>query len=338
MSKGTLYYSGGVKSTSAHYHVDGDTLIVEYDEGQRIERLHSELDIKPKLGQLNREILIAEIGLLVCPPTAALDQWLDGKSGTSVFNMESKKRWVLTSILLVPLLIYGLFAHLLPFTAIHLAQYVPMPIKQAASQQTLAALDYTFLSESELNKKQQELISQSFREIIEQVETDGLVIDVQFRYSDEFGPNAFALPDGTIVFTDQIIELMDYDQQLLDAILLHEIGHVKHNHSMRMVAESMFATMAITYFFGDLSGAIEAFFGIGTTVVQNSFSQAHEWEADNFALSQLNQVNRSPEDFAQAMEKLASLLGEAEGEHSWLSSHPMMRARIENAQNYSVEE
>lgn len=335
MSKGTLYYNGGVKSTSADYHVDGELLILEYDDGQKVERLHSELNIKPKLGQLHREILIADIGLLVCPPTPAFDQWLDRTNGTSVFDMESKKRWVLASIVLVPLLIYGLFAHLLPFTAIHLAEYVPAPIKQAASQQTLAALDYALLSESELSKKQQDTISQSFREIIRKIETDELSIDVQFRYSEEIGPNAFALPDGTIVFTDQIIELMDYDQQLLDAILLHEIGHVKHNHSMRMVAESMFATMAITYFFGDLSGAIEAFFGIGTTVVQNSFSQAHEWEADNFALSHLSHVNRSPEDFAQAMEKLSTLLGDTESEQSWLSSHPMMRARIENAENYT---
>src|SRR5690606_15515209 len=111
----------------------------------------------------------------------------------------------------------------------------------------------------------------------------------------------------------------------LDAILLHEIGHVEHNHSMQMIAESLVATLTISYVFGDLSGAIESFMGIGSAVVQNQFSQEHEWDADNFALKQLKQLSRNPDDFAAAMRKLAERQPENSEAAAWFNSHPMLK-------------
>ena len=131
--------------------------------------------------------------------------------------------------------------------------------------------------------------------------------DVQFRQSEAFGPNAFALPDGTIVFTDDWAELLEQEQRLLEAILLHEIAHV--NHSMQMVAESIVATIAISYFVGDVSGAVEAFMGVGTSVMQNDSHRLMN-EADNYAIEQLREM-RGPQDFADAMKRSLNLFLQA---------------------------
>lgn len=333
MTEGTLYYNGGVKSTSVRVEIQDNTLVITHEDNERDSVHRDTITVKPKLGQLPREIAIPELGLLSCTSTTEIDDWLDTTSGSRLFKLESRKRWIFSSIVLVPLLLYGLFAHVLPMAAVYFAEYVPYSVKRIASQQTLSALDYTMLDPSALSDKEKRQLLQGFNSVLAQIHTRSEHYDVQFRYSEELGPNAFALPDGTIVFTDQLVDLMEKQQHLLDAILLHEIGHVEENHSMRMVAETLVTTLAISYFFGDLSGAIEAFFGIGNGVVQNQFSQEHEWQADKYALEQLLAIGRTPGDFADAMRTFSSIVPDTDDDLSWLQTHPGMQERIQHAEN-----
>ena len=300
----------------------------------------SEVNAKSKLGNLPREIILPNARLLVCTPSPLLNQWLDGGAGSRISQMETKKPWLIASVLLVPLLLYVIFVQGMPWAAVKFADQIPYSIKTVASQHTLSALDYSMLEPSTLPDWQREQLMMGFNAVVEQVSEPGTENDIRvhFRNSELIGPNAFALPDGTIVFTDDLVSLVDGDQALLDAILLHEIGHVAQNHSMQMVAESLFATLAISYFFGDLSGAIESFMGIGSSVVQNQYSQKHEWQADNFAISQLKLMQRDPADFADVMRKLSNDSEQQGSENSWFQSHPSTKARIENAESASYND
>jgi len=295
----------------------------------------SEVNAKSKLGNLPREIILPNARLLVCTPSPLLNQWLDGGAGSRISQMETKKPWLIASVLLVPLLLYVIFVQGMPWAAVKFADQIPYSIKTVASQHTLSALDYSMLEPSTLPDWQREQLMMGFNAVVEQVSEPGTENDIRvhFRNSELIGPNAFALPDGTIVFTDDLVSLVDGDQALLDAILLHEIGHVAQNHSMQMVAESLFATLAISYFFGDLSGAIESFMGIGSSVVQNQYSQKHEWQADNFAISKLKLMHRDTADFADVMRKLSNETDQQGAENSWFQSHPSTKARIENAES-----
>nr|WP_252728472.1 M48 family metallopeptidase [Alteromonas sp. C1M14] len=188
------------------------------------------------------------------------------------------------------------------------------------------------LEPSSLSAAEQQRIQVHFSQVLANIHTQHDPFTILFRQGNAMGPNAFALPDGTIVFTDEIILLVDKQQDLLDAILLHEIGHVEHNHAMQLVAESLFTTVIISTYFGDVSGALDLFMGVGSTVVHNQFSQKHEWEADNYAISQLHQLSREPDTFAQAMKKLATLMPTTnENLSQWFSTHPHIDARIDNA-------
>ncbi|WP_100658487.1 M48 family metallopeptidase [Alteromonas flava] len=333
MIEGKLYEPGGVVALSVTCYVNDDSQLVVSTLDNPVDK--SDISVKPKLGNLPREIAFTDGTLLVCPAQTELDSWLFADKGSLLANMESNTRWLLASIVFVPLLLYGLFVHAIPYAAVALADYVPQSIKQEASQQTLAALDYAVLDATELSAEQQASLRMGFESVITDFIAPNIQFNIQFRSSEVFGPNAFALPDGTIVFTDQLVNLVEADQQLLDAILLHEIGHVVQNHSMQLVAESLFATLAISYFFGDLSGAIESFMGIGSTIVHNQFSQQHEWQADNFALEQLLLSGRNTDDFAQAMQKLAELIPNHSDQNQWFQSHPLIDSRIKNAESYS---
>lgn len=51
----------------------------------------------------------------------------------------------------------------------------------------------------------------------------------------QIGANAFALPDGTLVVTDELVELAgDNDDEVL-AVLAHELGHIHERHGLRLL-------------------------------------------------------------------------------------------------------
>ena len=187
------------------------------------------------------------------------------------------------------------------------------------------------LQPSELTLSEQQTILSNWQLTLSQLALDRSYYTLIFRKSDSLGANAFALPNGTIVVTDQFIKLIESRQDLLQAILLHEIGHVEHHHSMRLISQSLFSSLVIDYFFADVSGLIDAFAGISTTLVQNQFSSELEWEADNFALKQMKISGLDTENFALVLEKLMKTIPEESNIDSWLQTHPLLRKRIANA-------
>ncbi len=336
MITGNLFSEQGAAATAVTLRFENRELLITDDRG--VERSFSRemLRIAPKLGRLPREVKLPTREQLVCEQSSALNNWLDGESGEGVSALESNRRWVLGSVVLVPAFLYVVFGWLMPWAAVHFANLVPDSVKVVASQQSLAALDATLLDPSELSDAEQGRMRMAFYDVSDRIDTEHKIFSIQFRHAPTIGPNAFALPDGTIVFTDEIVELVDGDQSLLNAIYLHEVGHVENNHSMQLVAESLFATLAVSYFFGDISGSLEAFFGIGSTVVSNKFTQAHETDADDFALRQLRNSGQDPMAFADAMKKLSQLRPSAsEAVDNWFSSHPAIQSRIERAMKFA---
>ena len=153
--------------------------------------------------------------------------------------------------------------------------------------------------------------------------------------SDFFGANAFALPDGTVVMTDQLVSLLKDNPDAILAVLLHEIGHVEGQHSVRLIAQSLGATLVIGIVFGNPEGVADLLLGSGSVLLQNAFSRDMEREADQFAIAKLTELGKSPQAFADAMSALlAKHSDEADTSSSllkYLSTHPDTRERIEQA-------
>lgn len=291
--------------------------------------------VSDKLGSTPREITFDNGDVLSLPSTTLVDGWLKGSDGDNALGwLEKSKRMIAISVVLVPLAVFAIYKYVIPQAAIHFADMVPYAVTNTASKQTLAAMDETILDPSEIDpEKQQQYISQ-WSATMEKLPLNNQHFNIQFRKSETFGANAFALPNGTIVFTDAMVKLVEQNEQLLLAILLHEIGHVEQKHSMRLVAQSVASAVVVNYLFGDFSAMADLLTGSATAVVQNNFSQQLEWEADNYALEQLDTLGMSRDTFAQAMEKLAQLHDGDESELNKLfSSHPLMRERIQNARN-----
>lgn len=337
MTQGQLYLAGRSACLPVTVIIQEDALCIYSleSEEQRYFLRHDEIKISDKLVGVPREIILPDKALLVLSDATDIDPWLDGKAKhtTKVARLETNNYAVALSLLLVPLSIFGIFKYLVPAAAIWFADWIPYSVTDVASRHTLQALDKTILDPTELSDEQQQEYFLYWEDIITRLALEPEHFNIQFRASESFGANAFALPNGTMVITDQLVELVENDINLLTAILLHEIGHVEHKHSMRLIAETLATSLLIDYFLGDASGLIEFFGGFSSTVAQNQFSQKLEWEADSYALNQLELLGLDKENFALAMESLAKEAGKESNLDKLFSSHPSMLERINNARN-----
>ena len=132
-------------------------------------------------------------------------------------------------------LVYGI-----PIAAKRIAYAVPQPVQNSMSEGTLELLDSLYLSPSELSREEQARVLALASDAIEGVGITSYAVELRTG----IGPNAMALPDGTIVITDYIVELCANDNELL-AILYHEIGHLQNRHLLRRVLQSSFVSLGL---------------------------------------------------------------------------------------------
>ncbi|NMP16049.1 M48 family metallopeptidase [Thalassotalea sp. Y01] len=251
-----------------------------------------------------------------------------------VDKLERSKRYWLPALVLVPILFYLLINVVVPGAARSVAHILPVSFLHNVDQESIEFIAEHVLDETEISEQTQRLISDDFDYMLQRLQLNQYPYDLRFYKSEAFGANAFALPGGTIVVTDDLVNLFAEQPQVISAILLHEIAHVEHRHGMQAMAESLATTLLLSYFFGDLQGMAELFSGTALTVIQNNFSRDLEAEADDFALEGLDRLDRSADDFAKAMQGLFEQQGDAADEDNlgkYFSTHPALIERINKA-------
>jgi Zn-dependent protease with chaperone function len=139
--------------------------------------------------------------------------------------------------------------------------------------------------------------------------------------------NAFALPDGNIVVFSGILNTMkNYDE--LVGLMGHEVAHVNHRHSMKMVCRNLSGYIFVSAILGDANG-IMATIGDNVNNLQSlSYSRNFEHEADveGFEIVALNKIN--PKGMSNLFKRLQN--EEVVTIPEFLSSHPVTTERIKD--------
>ena len=268
--------------------------------------------------------------------------------------LESHWAVVLSAVLIVPLFMWAMVNYVLPGAAYTAVAFLPDSVAESMGEQTLYLLDKTQFEPSELSLEQQQHVTQLWQRITTQIELPEDKYQLHFRKFD-LDANAMALPNGSIIVTDDIVTLMEDNSDALLSVLLHEVGHVEYQHSLKLVAQTTATTMLFAMMFGDIEGAGELILGAGTGLLQSAFSRDMEREADDFSHQNLAKFNISPAAFADAMTLLAnshsvSAVDEDPSEGAsqrakskilhwlqYLSSHPETQERINTARNKGEE-
>lgn len=139
--------------------------------------------------------------------------------------------------------------------------------------------------------------------------------------------NAFAMPDGTVRVYSGLMDAMPDDQVL--AVIGHEIGHVKLQHSYNQMKKEMLTSAAFqaasvsTGAVGKLSSSQLG--SLAHKAINARFSQQDELQADQYSLSFLRTKGKSPQSMLDVIYTFQRELGNGGG---FLSSHPTNAQRI----------
>ena len=251
-----------------------------------------------------------------------------------VHRLESRWHYVLASLVLVVAFVWGMLQYGLPAAAEGIAYQLPPGITASLSEETLGYLDEHLFEPSELPQADRLRLQARFSDMTRTLDS-GFRFALQFRKGGEMlGANAFALPSGMVVMTDELVGLAQNDEELV-AILAHELGHVMHRHSLRQILHNSVLTLFVTYATGDISSAVVA---LPVLLVQLGYSRNFERDADHYAYDYLRQHNIETERFATILTRIEeehqarSEEAQRKGTHSkifeYLSTHPDTEERV----------
>lgn len=153
---------------------------------------------------------------------------------------------------------------------------------------------------------------------------EGLKLDIKVYLVQEV--NAFAMADGTIRVFSGLMDAMTDDE--VRYVIGHEIGHVALGHS-RKALQAAYATSAARDAAAASGTGIarlsDSVLGeLAEKLVHAQHSQAHENEADQYALRFMKANNYDTKAAVSALRKLEKMFG---NQSNLLASHPAPGAR-----------
>ncbi len=308
-----VYHDGktsAVRRVALVQHSDGSIELSALDEDKEDVELPSsqfnELTISSRIGNTPRYIYFACGGKFETDDNQAIDQWLSvAKPGFFTglaHKLESHFRYVVLGLVVIVVFCWLSFQYLVPALSTVIVKQLPVTVEQKLGQGSLELMDKHLFVASTLTEPQQQHLQQVFqRYFSDDIRDYSLVLN--FRHSADIGANAFALPSGDLLVTDDLVNLAASDFELL-AVIAHEVGHVKYRHVMRRVVQDSLLVILITLATGDISTLSSAALAAPTLLLEMGYSRDFEREADQFALAFLQRHQIDTVNFSNIMARM----------------------------------
>lgn len=237
-----------------------------------------------------------------------------------VTKLETRWRYASVAFVILSLFVCFTYFVIIPAAAKPIAKIAPSHIKAKVSDNALASMEkFGMLKANDLDPAHHKLATDAFSELQSQI-PEMKTMSMELR-SAGF-PNAFALPDGRIIVTDKLVKLSG-DKNEIKAVLLHEAGHVIHQHGLQTVVQSATLSVLLFTMFGtvDLSN-------LPLILLQSRYSRAFETEADLYAKDNLHELGIPPKTLGTLLRKLQGEAADGASDSlSWFSSHPRTEDR-----------
>ncbi|CNI43176.1 M48 family metallopeptidase [Yersinia pekkanenii] len=310
----------------------GDNVTLLRDGKQHFISL-SQLSVSDSLGTIPLNLTFPDGGRFVPTDDALFRQWLyQRRSPGLVHRLERHKRGVLLALLMTIMLILAYIYVLLPWASSEIALRIPTVAEQKLGEHSFKLLQHSGFKPSQLPAERQQAIQQLFVQVMpvqmQQERTPPKLILMTAPMT----ANAFMLPDGTMVLSDDLIKLTTSDDALA-AVMLHEMGHHAYRHSMRMLVRSSLVALTLMWMTGDVNGIGDTLLQSASFVHEMQFSRAIEREADSWAIAEMQHEGRSlsaMEDIYHRLQQVAMPGAETRIDMTeWLSTHPDMQDRLE---------
>ena len=234
------------------------------------------------------------------------------------------------------LTIFAVVKWLIPWIALQLAYVVPdntvYRLGEATEKRLLART-----KPSTLSLEYQQRIHQRFvQEIAEPNQPAARLI---FRQGQSIGANALAIPNNSILLTDELIALAGNEEEVL-AVLAHEQGHLLRHHAMQKVIAASSVAAAWEMIFQDGSSVLTA---AAVKLSDSDYSKRLEYDADDYAMQHLHARGISSihlSNFLQRVENMRLSQPQEDDDviqiklSNILNTHPEESARIQRIHDF----
>lgn len=339
MKSATVAYFDGRVSTrrSALLTLEGGNVTISCEGVERVFPATG-LAIPPGVGSVRRTLRLPDGGLCELDDMEILAELEraagTGKSRGLLLRWEKSLPLALAALALTVLVVLLFLQFGVPSLARRAALALPPATENMLGREALATLDRVLMKPSTLKKERREQLSALFRRVAGPG-TDASGYRLEFRSSPAIGANAFALPSGIVVITDELVDLARQDDEIA-AILAHELGHVRGRHIMRHIMQSSAAGLIVATLTGDLVSITSLAATLPTVLVDASFSREFEREADNAAIAWMKSAGIAPRRYAEILGRLQAQLDVRQGKaadgrspaRNYLSTHPDTGDRI----------
>src|SRR5450830_710053 len=292
----------------------------------------TQLRVSERLSRAARKVTYPDGAYPEIQDHAAFAVLLESTSHRDSLVVRMQQNWRATlaaAAALIVLLIVS-YLYLLPAASGVIARSLPISVEQRIGEGALDFLDKHILAPTALPSAQRAAITARFKTLTASMDAVEPIppYEIVFRKS-RIGPNAFALPSGQIVLTDEIVTLLNDDDAVM-GVLAHELGHLQRRHLMRRLIQSSAIGAAATVLFGDVSAVIA---NIPTVLLDMKYSRDVEREADDYAIALFKANGMSHQKLAYVFEKLGEKEAAGGGVPPYLSSHPASAERVERILN-----
>jgi len=328
-----LYFDG--RSSAGHevtVSLDNRNLVHLRGEGIDLAWPLAGLRVSERIGASPRRIHFPDGAQCETVDNDAVDALFAAQApaGTHLLHRwESGLRYVLAAVVITVAAASGFVVWGIPALARQVAFALPDATEAVIARDALAALDSFVLGPSTLPVGRQ----QALRRLCEGMTADSgnaAPLRLELRQGKRAGANAFALPAGIIVMTDELVALAKDDREL-EAVLAHEIGHQRQRHILRQMLQDSATALVIAAVIGDIASLTSLAAAAPTLLLRAKFSRDFEREADDYALAYLAKRGIPGETFAAILQRMEEKRPGSGDGADYLSSHPATRERVMRA-------
>ncbi len=307
---------------------DDGSITLYSDSGSELYQL-KEVSFSSRLGNTPRTLKLPGDAVCFINENNLIDEFLSKhKTHTAasiIHSLESRIIYVLSAVLFTAVFSWAMVVYGIPFMSSEIAYNLPDDVDRSLGKGTLETLDKIAFSASNLDADRRAGLVSRFDDMKLQIE-GGENYKILFRKGGKIGANAFALPSGIVIMTDELVELSEDDDEVI-SVLAHELGHLVHRHSVRMVLQNSAVAVLIATITGDPFSTSSLVVALPTLLVNSKYSREFESEADDYAYDYLVANNIELSKYASILERITE--GESEdGPENYLSSHPTTGDRL----------
>lgn len=289
----------------------------------------SEISIDPPLGSAPRRMIFPDGSLFETNDHEGVNAFIGETRGSIIHGLEQFRPRLVILVVCCMAAVWTLWCYGLDIMVSAAIALTPPVVVAQIDRGTLKTIDFASAEETSLDSAEKARVQKIFGRLVSHIDKEEIGssnFKLLFRSMADVGPNAFALPNGTVVMTDEFIDHFE-NEDVLAGVLGHEIGHVIEKHGLRQTYRSLSIYILVAFLAGETGPFIEELLLEGNLVLSLAYSRDHESSADQFGLRLAQDAGFDPSGLKQFLEWASDRGGEPS---KWLSTHPSSVERVKD--------